>query len=400
MKKSILVLVFLLSASLYGCKLPAYSSNAKTTFIESNSEEQWSFFEESEEPTSSYSLSESSFECTQDEAESTSANFYFDPFYGSQIESKMLLLSDLKSGSEEYDVFTFYTDHHCFMPNGSFEVDRDLLESHFDLIQKVQDLSDSSFTMCGGDLLNYGDSRSQACYKLSLYFEEMNQYLKNPHFVVGNHDTNCQGNTYNYENSYDYSSCMLSQDTINDIFFNGQPSYYCFEVDNTSCYCFDSGIDWFALNLSEYQQEQLGWFAGSLLEDHHPYKNIFVHMALFSHGSAVVVTSLMSEVGRIIEAFNSRSSVIINNVNYDYSSSVGTIEFIQSGHLHSDVNSFECGGVPIVVTTSFAAPEAVSRPTFDVVFVDHSNHKVNYLRIGDGEDRVFEMQPLASPFSN
>lgn len=315
-------------------------------------------------------------------------NYCLDPFYISQIEDKMSMLANLKASSNEYDVFTFYTDHHCFVPNGKYEVDISLLKSHFELIKEIQDLSGSEFVMCGGDLLQNYDTKSQACFKLATYMSFMDSYLDNPYILVGNHDTNCQGQ--DYINFGDYLSCTLSQETINDIFYNGKNSYYNFSTINTSYYCFDSGIDWFAFDLSEYQKEQLKWFADSLLNDDFIHKAIFIHIALVRYESTRVITSMMSEIGKIVEEYNSKKAIVVNGNYYDYSSCNGEIKFIQAGHSHVDLNTI-CGSIPTIITSSFASPEAVSKPTLDVVFVDYANHKVHCLRIGDGDDRVFEV---------
>lgn len=320
--------------------------------------------------------------------DSTDSHIYLDPYYASQIEYKIDLLDNLKRESNDYQIYTFYTDHHCFLANGSYDVDLMMLASHFDLIKKIQELSGSSFVMCGGDLLNNSDSKSQACYKLSLYIEMMNRFLRNSYILVGNHDTNCQGNTYIYYS--DYMSCTLSQDTINDIFYNGEKSYYRFESQNTSFYCFDSGIDWFALSLDDYQKEQLNWFANSLLYDDNPHISIFTHIALVRYNSTRSITAMLVEIDKIVRAYNEKKTAIVCNQEYDYSSSTGHIDFIQSGHSHVDISTF-CGDVPTVVTTSFASPEAVTRPTLDIAFVDYSNKKLHCLRIGDGEDRFFDI---------
>ena len=305
--------------------------------------------------------------------------------YEDQIINKIDILNHLRNESDCNETFVFFTDPHSFLPGTGYNVDYKKLEQQFDLLQTVYELTSSEFIMCGGDLLNNGDTKSEACFKLSLFNSMLKLRFANPYIIVGNHDTNYQGDTY--ISNGDFRSCMLDNETLNDILFDGNESYYLFKTNFSSYYCFNTGIDFTAYQIDSYQWEQLQWFANSLLLDDSPYKNIFIHIAL--RNSNTLLTPFVLELEKIINAFKHRISISVNGSEFDYSNSIGSVCFLQAGHSHSDINSFSCAELPIIVTTSFSSPEAVSRPTFDIVFADYTNNKVECLRIGDGEDRTF-----------
>lgn len=306
-----------------------------------------------------------------------------EPLYEIQIEDGANTLATLREQSQENETYCFFTDPHCFLPTRDYSIDTDVLKSDFDILKKAYDLSSSSFIVCGGDLLNNGDTKSQACYKLSYFSALMKTYFNNSYFIVGNHDTNYQGDTY--MDSHDANGCILSQSTINDILYDGGNSYYCIDAPTTSFYCFDSGIDWYSHAITAYQEEQISWFANSLANDLKPHKAVFIHIASFN--SAISQTPMMLELDRVINAFNHKNSINLGGQEYDYSNANGLVYFFHAGHDHRDLNGFTPSGIPVFLTRSFSSPEIATQPTFDIVFVDYTNLRVVFLRIGDGYDR-------------
>ncbi len=198
------------------------------------------------------------------------------PLWKRQIEEKVMILNDLKKQSEENETYLFFTDPHCFLPNSDYDVQSETIDYYFDILENASFMTNSRFVMCGGDLLNYGDTQDQACYKLNYFLNIMKSHLDNSFFIIGNHDTNYQGdvciNTGNWRES------MLSQEIINNVMFNGGKSYYLFFSHYTSFYCFDSGVDFLERTTTDYQWEQIEWFANSLLDDKSPHKVIFIHL--------------------------------------------------------------------------------------------------------------------------
>ena len=361
-----------------------FSSNESSANNQTSSEESSSSNQSS---TSSEESSSSNQSSTSSDGGSISISNENKPLWKKQIEEKVIILNDLKNQSEENETYLFFTDPHCFLPNSGYDVQSETLNYYFDILEEALLETNSSFAMCGGDLLNYGDTKSQACFKLSYFLSTMKSRLANSFFIVGNHDTNYQGDIC--INTGNWRASMLSQTTINDVMFNGEKSYYSFLSQQTSYYCFDSGVDFLEKTTTDYQWEQIEWFANSLLSDNSSHKALFIHIT-FAYDNCKL-TSMMQNLNSVIDAFNAKTSVAVGDVNYDYSNSTGSIEFIQAGHIHKDLINDEFTAVPIATTTTFSLPPIVSKPSFDIVFVDYSNSKTHLLRIGDGEDRLFSI---------
>ena len=283
--------------------------------------------------------------------------------------------------------FIFFTDPHLFSDDNTRDIRLEWFYQNLPLLTNAYEETSSQFIMCGGDLLNCNDSKSQACYKLDAFVRIFNHVFENFHIIVGNHDTNYLG--VSYMMTGDYSSCVLSQNEINDAMFGGNKSYYYFDTCLTRHYCFDSGIDWDNHIMTEYKIEQIRWFAEDLIINTKLHSDVFIHIALEENNTKL--TPFMEEIGKIIFAYNNKQSVDYNGVVYDFSSADGHIDIIQAGHAHKDITGFTCGGIPVVVTTTISSPEAVTQPTFDYVYINYEENTTNFKRYGDGVDRTVAM---------
>ena len=290
--------------------------------------------------------------------------------------------------SQEYELYCYYTDPHFFSPIEYFDYEEENMINSLAYIQNIYSLSSSQFIVCGGDVISRGDSQSQACKKLSSYINLTKQYFDKHYFIVGNHDTNYQGNWYS---GLDYHDCMLPQETLNNILYNGSNSYYYFDSSTTRHYCFDSGIDWVADTLTEYQEKQINWFANSLLSNKKVHNTVFIHMtSAYSDG---VLTKMMQDIGPIIEAYNSKKTITIQNTVFDYSLAAGKVDYIQSGHSHKDA-IFYAFGIPVLLTRNLCDLDSAFQPSFDIVLVDYTNSKLLLYRVGNGEDRAVVLNVL------
>ena len=300
------------------------------------------------------------------------------------LNEKLATLDEYRSQSDDYELFLYFTDPHLANCGGyDFQ---EITDDWLAFLKQAFILSGASFAICGGDILNCNDSKEEACYKLSCFNHYMNSLFSNYHFVLGNHDTNYQGDAY--MSSFDYHESILSQETVNDILFNGHKSYYSFSINSTSFYVFDSGIDWEDGVLTPYKKDQIKWFSNELLIDKSEHKVLFFHIPLNCFYGK---TSLTFELDKIIKAFNKRSVYVLDGVAIDYSSATGYISFSEGGHFHRDLNGFSLGDIPLVITTTFGYLETSPQPTFDFVLVDYSNQALHCIRVGDGEDRVFNI---------
>lgn len=280
------------------------------------------------------------------------------------------------------DSFIFFTDPHLFEPFSGSSIDENWFNSFIPMFQSAYAENDSNFIMCGGDLLNHGDSREDAFNKLSYFSKRMKGSFEHFYTIVGNHDTNYQGDTF--IESRDSLSCRLTQQELQKALFKGRKSYYFFDTKLTRHYCFDSGIDWDSAFLNRFRNEQIKWFANDLKLNNKQHITIFIHIA-FTGIQQKPLSALLSNLGTIIKSYNERKSVSFLGHVYDYKKAKGHIDFIQSGHEHIDINNRFCGGVPIITTRTFASSNA----TFDSVFVDYDESVITCTRYGIGEDRSF-----------
>lgn len=291
-------------------------------------------------------------------------------------------LNNYRQSSLESACYCFFTDPHFFWPYADSLTQKSFIFDYMGFLKCVSNSSNSDFVICGGDLLNNGDSISQACNNLSYFNNYAKSLISNYYYIVGNHDTNYQGDSFISQG--DSNSCLLDNETIERLMFDGNKTYYSFETETTKYFCFNSGIDWDSGVLNLFRIEQVHWFANELTNSKKPHSTIFIHIPTING----VLTALMHEIGNIVEAYNTKKCLTFNGNFYDFSQTIGKVDYIQSGHLHSDIN-LTCGGIPVIVTTSFSHPSVVSRPTFDLVFADYSNSIVHCLRVGEGEHRDF-----------
>lgn len=287
--------------------------------------------------------------------------------------------------SEKTESFLFFTDPHLYYPNSGYDLNENWYNSYLPFIQQTAKEESTEFVLCGGDLLNNGDNKEQAFYKINFFAKTFYSSFDNFYILVGNHDTNYQGDTYISSN--DYKSCMLSQEEINLALNDGRKSYYSFSTHFSQHYCFDSGIDWDSDYMNDYRWEQIEWFANDLLLNEAQNISLFIHIAFFGEREKSL-TAFMKNIGVIVEAFNKKEHVMLNDCSYDYSSSFGHIDFIQAGHLHQDMNDVLCGGIPVIITTSFT-PFGGAKPTLDIVSVNYENRIITCKRLGEGENRTF-----------
>lgn len=281
--------------------------------------------------------------------------------------------------TDDSDSFIFFTDPHLFQPNNSFSINQQWLDDNIPFLQQVYNETSSNFIMCGGDLLNNFDTINQACFKINYFVESFRKAFDSFHIIVGNHDTNYQGESYMLY--HDYSSCILSNEALSECMFGGQETYYSFETENAKYYCFNSGIEDEDNIMTEFKWEQIDWFAKGLIDNAKKHISIFIHIAL---NSKKEITAFMENIGKVVHAFNNKESLELNNIIYDYSSSIGRVDFVQAGHEHSDSLSNLCDNVPIIITTNYS----FDRPTFDHVFINYEKSTISCSRFGSGENRT------------
>lgn len=288
--------------------------------------------------------------------------------------SKNAAYASLFNGSGDVEAFLFFTDPHyvALGLNGGMRAG---YENHLDIIKKHYDESCASFVLCGGDWLNNGNTAENACYELSKIKGKMRSLFDKYHLLVGNHDTNYQGND------------QLSQQTINNLWFNDYgKSYYAFNGGKTKFYVFDSGIDWnHTTSLTDYDNEQIEFFLKELDKNDDKYIALASHMASVNMSALHKLTERITEIAR---NYNERGTVQHNGVTYDFGQKTGNVEFMIAGHTHTDVVG-HINTIPFIQTIN--ADVNPTYPTFDFVLVDYTARKLKTVRVGNGYNREIEL---------
>lgn len=268
--------------------------------------------------------------------------------------------------------FIFFSDPHCF--GGNYESN---LTAMMSTIQKYYNCSSTDYILCGGDWLGNSDTIDTASYKLGLIKGIGKSMLGNTNFynIIGNHDTNYQGTP------------TLTENQLRNIWFSGKKCYYKIERENCTFYALDTGVD-NDDTLTAYRYEQLAWLCGELMQNDDEHNVIFLHIVFTSASDSTQISLMASTIGDIITAYNENSTISLNSETYDFTQSVGHIDFVLCGHVHNDMDS-TLGGVPCVsiINTGKGGSGTAS---FDLCIADFSNRILKMIRVGTGEDRNFK----------
>lgn len=268
--------------------------------------------------------------------------------------------------------FLFFTDPHLMGTNGTFDAGK--YKEWMGIIENYYHNIPTDFCLCGGDLLNSGDTPAQACDKLGYVDGTSRKSLYPYKFMLGNHDTNYLGTE------------ELSQNAIDAILFREEGrAYYRFDTDNCTCFVFDTGKD-NDHSQSAYRIAQYGFFKDGLLLNVKDNIVLFFHIYYYnSTNQAVMANDIMDMAG----AFNNRASVTIAGTTYDFSAVThGTIRFAIVGHSHFDFDVVD-NGIPVIGTLN--VQKNGESPSFDMVLADFSNNVINLVRVGQGSDRTIQM---------
>ncbi len=286
------------------------------------------------------------------------------------------------------ETFLFFTDPHLLKSYDQFgnTVKKNLVSS-FSTSKEVYDLLSLKFCLCGGDWLNSGDSQSVAMEKLLYADSIMKSIFSRYYKIMGNHDTNYQG----IVSPEDSSRGDLSRAFIDKVYFSETGSaYYSFKGNKTLFYVLDSGLD-SRPKMDEYRWEQLLWLADQLLSYDYEHQIICLHM-FYRLGKLVPMSEFLIQ---LCEAYNSKCSISLNGVEYDYSSTYGTIHVILSGHNHLDEIAYvgENGDIPVIQTCNFCNNGSFS---FDICLLDYRNHSLDLIRVGNGDNRQVQLRMSTS----
>ena len=286
-------------------------------------------------------------------------------------QSKIEEYANHFADKENIEPFMYFTDPHLTQFSGNaWRAEFDNFMGAFGAYYK-ESAVDRVF--CGGDWFGHSELPSEAYYRLGLINSTMRHYFKNYHMVCGNHDTNYQGRKD--ENSERWTG-KISDKTMANMLCGQPRPWYTVQGRNTEFYIFDSQTE--KRELDEYLNEQIEWFAETLLES--TAKNIVLMPHMVWYWTDKLLQPVMREIMAIAKAFNERGTY----GDYNFINASGRIRFVMCGHLHTD-SVDTVNGIPVISTTH-ARDGGV--PTFDLCLIDYDNAKVEMVRVGTGENRT------------
>ncbi len=298
------------------------------------------------------------------------------------------------STSGRTESLVFFTDPHLCTSTGV----KSEFEATMDRIMAVYNNIPVSTCVCGGDWLSTGNTKENAAYLLGKIDGAMKSRFKNYINLAGNHDTNYMGYEYT-ENDNDRqqsSNCIITNTALSNLWYrNHGGNYFAVDGDCTRFYVFDTGIDdwvyvhgvgvegdWYTetngYTSESHKNEQIHWFANSLLADNPERCAILLHVGTKGY----VATPFVSDITAVAKAFNDKTSITFNEVTYDFSKTEGHLYFALAGHAHVDLQLVE-NSIPVVLTTNLYYEYSDEYPpSYDLVLADYGANVIKLVRVG------------------
>jgi predicted MPP superfamily phosphohydrolase len=268
----------------------------------------------------------------------------------------------------DVDSFLFFTDPHL-LNEGLIDLGR---STYIQTIKAYADNLPINNVICGGDWINNFADIKDAARCLGYINGYMSNAFANYQLIVGNHEYN----------KYIEGQEALSVKAIRNLYTKREKNYYTFDSALSRFIVFDSGIDTYNHLMDDYKWEQIAWFA-SLLKENVDHNVIMLHISYVGDS----VSALLNNITLMSKAYNTRSSVTLNGVAYDFSGTSGKVHLVISGHTHEDA-TYMLNDVPVVITTDLRSGNT---PTFDLFAVNYGESKAYLTRVGNGESRVVEI---------
>jgi hypothetical protein len=299
--------------------------------------------------------------------------------YDIDTAEKCAEFADLFNDCSDVESFLFFTDPHLMEKGEDYEA---RLKQYIVTLEKYYKSTPTSFVLCGGDWIGNSDTPTEAKYKLGYIDGFMNGMFDKYYPVLGNHDTNYQGK----DADGNTHAGILENQTIANLWYRKYgKNYYAFDGNSTRFYVLDSGTDW-DYTLSKYRLSQIEWLGKMLKTEDRAHSAIAVH--IFFANSTGDIATFGGEIGLLISAYHNREVRTLNGVTYDFSKCTGRVEFIITGHTHTDMTGFADAKTPVICTSNMRSGDT---PTFDLVYADYNNRLVNLVRVGTGSNRVIEL---------
>lgn len=306
------------------------------------------------------------------------ANAFSSPYNETDIDSKSHEFSAMLNGGA-CEIFAFMTDPHLLGSSGVFN--QSTFKQYIGLLLKYYNETPVDWMICGGDWLNNGDTQAEACWKLGYMDATMRKLFKSYFPVLGNHDTNYQGVVSSDDSS---RGDLTHQAMVNLMFRENGNTYYKFKGNNTQFYVFDTGIDW-ETAMDSFKWEQINWFANALIEDDAAHTVIIQHI-FYTYGTSV--NPMAANIQAVAGAYNSRTTLTLNGITYNFAGCTGKIACVVAGHSHADAIITQDVSVPVWLTTNMTDGNT---PTFDLCIIDYTAGKMKSVRVGTGVNREMNL---------
>lgn len=252
----------------------------------------------------------------------------------------------------------------------------------------------------GGDIVNTEEASSRDDWDYIYEWRDMVKALPNHHSVRGNHDDDIPG--LNTDKAI-YAYLMAAEET-QDIVRGGDFYYYIDDVNEKTRYLYlDTHMCTTLTNVGEpsaarfivdaLSNTQEGWHIV-------PIAHIWFLYDDYNVPTVGQIPDYCQQLFTIFDAYNARSSGTVavagDTISYDFTSSVGKIEFCIGGHTHVDMDFTTDGGIPVILTEadcyefrSGYNPTAgtITEASVDAIVADYDAKKVSVIRIGRGSSR-------------
>ena len=262
--------------------------------------------------------------------------------------------------------FLFFSDPHIALSSNTPYYEKFML-----YVQKLKNKCGINTVISGGDWLQDGYTAIEALNMLSEIKGKCDYLFNKYYLVLGNHDTNYQGET------------QLSNGVIaNTLFPEYGKNYYKFNLNHTTFLVLDSGTDW-DKTISDYRKEQIDWLCNELNSVNGKCA-ILIH--IWRDGD---IHNFASEITKIIISNENRGSYIIGENNYNFANSLSSVKFVLCGHEHEDYSTtVGSTNIPVI-----GIDKAINGNIFaiDSILVDYDNNKLYTIRYGNGESREFDI---------
>lgn len=279
--------------------------------------------------------------------------------------------------TNDAETFVFFSDPHYLLNNGGMTTSRiNLLDCEWLRQLKTKaDAINAQAVICGGDLINSEQTDAELCYKLGMHHAIARKLFGDKyHLALGNHDTR-------FDNT--------SQSVLDNLLFaeeDTQKAYFTVKTPKTKYYFLNTGTDQNGA-MTSYRWEQIAWLADKLLADTETNRAISMHIfsndasgdpANFGNG----ITPMATNVVNLVNAYNSKGTVTLNGITYNFATATGKIRFILCGHTHYDTVYTATGDIPVICIDDATAIGTATKLTMYSCLADYENGKLYACRGG------------------